>query len=180
MKICVFGDVHGNYKQFEKLTQSKDFLDADLRICLGDLVGLGPYQKQCMDLLNKFSHVMLLGNHEARMTKLIDDLDPKVDPDIYKQFEIYRNELKDYLPTFENLPLSYTLDVLGKKLYFTHYGWHNNDMANKDPILKNKPLLDQFKLNDNEYDYVIYGHIHSPSENKEGSTQFIDVCSLGL
>lgn len=180
MKICVFGDVHGNFAQFEKLTRTKDFLDADIRICLGDMVGLGPYQKQCMDLLSKFEHIMLLGNHEARMTKLIDDLDPKTDPGIFQQFDIYRKELKTYLPIFEKLSLSYTMEILGKKIYFTHYGWHNSDMANHDPLLRNKSLLEQFNLNKDEFDYVIYGHIHSPSETTIGKTKFIDVGSLGL
>lgn len=180
MKICVFGDVHGNFQQFEKLTKTSDFLNADKRICLGDMVGLGPYQKECVDLLYKFDNVFLLGNHEARMTKLIDDLKPDVDFEIYNQFEMYRKQLKDYLPIFDKLPRDYVLNVAGKKIYFTHYGWHNNDMANKDVALKNASLTKQFKINEDEYDYVVYGHVHTPSEKVEGKTKFIDVGSLGL
>ena len=180
MKICVFGDVHGNFKQFKKLTETKDFLNADIRICLGDMVGLGPYQKQCMDLLSNFEHVMVMGNHEARMTKMIDDLTPEKNPGIYEQFDMYRKQLAPYLPTFEKLPLSHTLEILGKKIYFTHYGWYNNDMANRNPALRKKSLLEQFGLKEDEYDYVVYGHIHSPSETTVGKTKFIDIGSLGL
>ena len=180
MKICIFGDVHGNIKQLKKLTETQDFLNADLRICIGDMVGLGPYQKECMDLIEKFNYVMLLGNHEARMTKLIDDLDPIADPDICLQFDINRKRLKKYLPKFQTLPRYYKLTLANKKFYFTHYGWHNDNMSNKYYALRNKSLTEQFGLAPDEYDYVFYGHIHSPSVTQEGKTQFINIGSLGL
>ena len=180
MKICVFSDIHGNFKQLKKLTKTKDFKNADIRICLGDVVGLGPYQKQCMDLLNKYEYILLLGNHEARMIRLIDDINPDIEYDMYKQFEMYRTQLKDYLPLFKKLPKDYTINIADKKIYFTHYGWFNNDMANKNSKLRNKSLLEQFLLKKREYDYVIYGHIHTPSNNEEFGTTFINVGSLGL
>ena len=180
MQICVFGDVHGNIKQLEKLTKTDDFINADLRICLGDTTGLGPYQKECMDLLKNYEYIMLLGNHEARMTKQIDDLDPVLEPDIFSQFDINRAKLKDYLPMFEKLPKYYTLTIANKKFYFTHYGWSGNDVSNKDDSINNKSLTEQFGLQPGQYDYVVYGHIHTPSIITEGCTKFIDVGSLGL
>ncbi len=180
MRICVFSDIHGNIKQLQKLIQTEDFINADLRICLGDTVGLGPYQKECMDLLSKYNYTMLLGNHEARMLKWIDDLDPAIDPDICMQFDINRARLKDYLPMFEKLPKGMELIIANKKFYFTHYGWAETDMANKDILLKDKSLTEQFGLNPGQYDYVIYGHIHTPSVVTENDTRFIDIGSLGL
>ena len=180
MKICVFADVHGNLMQFEKLVKSDDFQTADMRICLGDMVGMGPYQKECMDLLSQYEYTMLLGNHEARMTGLINDLNPEYDIDFFNQFKLYREELTNYLPLFNKLPKDITLEIGGKRIYFCHYGWNGDDMANKDNNLCNKSLKEQFGIKDGEYDYVIYGHIHSPSKVLDGKVTFIDVGSLGL
>ena len=43
MKICVFTDIHGNLDAFKLLMQTEDFKSADLKICLGDAVVMGPY-----------------------------------------------------------------------------------------------------------------------------------------
>ena len=43
MKICVFSDIHGNYDSLRLLLDSEDFKNADIRICLGDIVVMGPY-----------------------------------------------------------------------------------------------------------------------------------------
>lgn len=180
MKICVFTDVHGNYEQLKKLVKTEDFITADKRICLGDVVGLGPYQKECMNELSKFDYDMVMGNHEARMIYLINDLNPTIDPMICKQFDENRQKLSIYMDKFKNLPFNYDLVLGGKKFRFTHYGWSNNNMANRNILLKDKSLTQQFGLKDGEFDYVIYGHIHSPSDIVEGKTHFIDVGSLGL
>lgn len=180
MKICVFGDVHGNFKQLKKLTETADFLSADLRICLGDVVGLGPYSKECMDLLENFSYIYLIGNHESRMIGKICDFTPEKDFKLYQQYEINKVKLAQYLDKFESLPINYDMVLAGKKVRFTHYGWYEGNMSNKQVAVKDKNLLVQFGLKEKEFDYVIYGHIHSPSEKIEGGITFFDIGSLGL
>ena len=101
LKICVFSDIHGNIDELLKLTQSDDFKNADMRICLGDVVGLGPYQKECMDELSRYDCVMLLGNHEARMINNINDVDPIKEPVTYQHFEVYKKQLSQYIDYFK-------------------------------------------------------------------------------
>lgn len=179
MKICVFGDIHGNYEQLLKLIKTDDFLNADLRVCVGDIVGLGPFQKECMDLISKYDCKFLMGNHEARMIKYID-LDPDKDPADYEHFVMNREKLKSHLQTIKNMPFNYDVILGNKKIRFTHYGWFNKDMANKDFKLKNACLLKQFDIENENFDYVFYGHIHSPSCTIENKTTFFNVGSLGL
>lgn len=180
MKICVFGDIHGNLKPLQQFVQTDDFLKADLRICLGDTVGLGPYQKECVDLLENYPYVYLLGNHEGRMIGLINDFSKELDEKLFLQYESSKNILKDYIPKFSKLERNYDMVLAGKKIRFTHYGWYNDNMSNKESAVKNKDLMTQFGLKENEFDYVIYGHIHSPSEKIENGTTFFDVGSFGL
>lgn len=62
MKIVIFGDVHGNIYALDKLFEVEK--DADFFICLGDLVGYGPYNDQCLDAIQTVDIVYLKGNHE--------------------------------------------------------------------------------------------------------------------
>lgn len=180
LKICVFSDIHGNIDELLKLTQSYDFKNADMRICLGDVVGLGPYQKECMDELSRYDCVMLLGNHEARMINNINDVDPIKEPITYQHFEVYKKQLSQYMDYFKSLPINYDIVLGNKKVRFTHYGWYNGNMSNKNFNIKNKSLDVQFGLLHNQFDYVFYGHIHTPSTQFVNGIQFVDVGSLGL
>lgn len=180
MKICVFGDIHANFEQMKALSQTEDFMQADLRICLGDVVGMGPYNLETLECMLKFDVIYLCGNHEARITKEIDDLTLEKDGGVFVQYENCRKAIDKYLPLLRSLPKNYDMTIGGKKFRFTHYGWHNHQMSNKILSLKNQSLTKQFGVENEKFDYVIYGHIHTPSIVVEGSTTFFDVGSLGL
>ena len=178
MKICVFSDIHGNLEQLEKLMKSQDFLTADLKICLGDIVGLGPYQKECIDLIQKSNCICLLGNHEARYIKYINDLNPQ--KCMFKQFEFFSKDLlPKYFDFMKNMPLIYEIKINDKILQFMHYGWHNGNVTNKIKELANKNLFEQFNISNN-VNYVFYGHMHAPRYDYINNVHFYDVGSLGL
>lgn len=168
-KICVFGDIHGNITQLKKLIKTKDFKDADYKICLGDTVGLGPYPKKCLKLLNKHKVIHLLGNHEARLVKLINDLNVVEHPEAFKQFEINRKKLGQWIEEIKCYPKNYILNLCGKKLLFTHFAWQGHQMA--DAI---------FKIEEKDFDYCFYGHIHSYKTETVEGVNYTSVGSLGL
>lgn len=61
MKTSVFGDIHGNafvLKELFKREQGCDY------ICLGDFVGYGPQNNECINLLRENNVKCILGNHE--------------------------------------------------------------------------------------------------------------------
>ena len=51
MKIAVFSDVHGNYEALKSIIEDIKINNYDEIICLGDVVGLGPNPKECLDLI---------------------------------------------------------------------------------------------------------------------------------
>lgn len=61
MRTLVFSDVHGNLPALEILLKKEK---ADLYISLGDVVDYGPWSNECVDLLESFQCVKLMGNHE--------------------------------------------------------------------------------------------------------------------
>ncbi|HVG40185.1 MAG TPA: metallophosphoesterase, partial [Chitinophagaceae bacterium] len=63
MRYLVFGDVHGNLPALEKML-SKEEGNYDKLISHGDVVNYGPWSNECVDLLNDFNSICLMGNHE--------------------------------------------------------------------------------------------------------------------
>ena len=49
MKIFVFQDIHSNIEALSAIENTSDYKDADIRIFLGDLIGLGPDCQECVD-----------------------------------------------------------------------------------------------------------------------------------
>lgn len=63
MKVLVFSDVHGNLPAFRKMLA--DAGQVDRHICLGDVVGYGPWSNECVDLVYTLENLTYLeGNHE--------------------------------------------------------------------------------------------------------------------
>ena len=179
MKICVFTDIHGNLKPFEALTRSDDFISADKRICLGDVIGCGPYQTECLELLLKHDVVFLLGNHENLVIKMIKEKRKNPNSQKYSHLIDFFPNLEKYFSLFISLPKNYFYKIGGKQFLFTHYGWYKNKMTNRIPKLRSKTLTKQFGVKKGT-DYVIYGHMHAPKSQNENGVTFIDVGSLGL
>ena len=71
-KIAVFTDIHGNYEALKSIVGDIKKDNFDEVICLGDLTGIGPSPKECLDLVRKENIKLLLGNHELYQLKGTD------------------------------------------------------------------------------------------------------------
>ncbi|WP_053205588.1 metallophosphoesterase family protein [Jiangella muralis] len=64
MALVVFSDVHGNLPALELMLEHAGH--ADGYVCLGDVVGYGPWSNECVDLVTALPNLVYLeGNHEA-------------------------------------------------------------------------------------------------------------------
>jgi len=74
VKIAVISDVHGAFVPLAEVLTSACERGADEVWCLGDVVGRGPYARDCLELLGhmgpKLLKVWLKGNHECAMLGL--------------------------------------------------------------------------------------------------------------
>ena len=74
MKVAVFSDVHGNLIALERFVQATQNA-VDAYLCLGDVVNYGPWNDECLEIVQQLAGITLLeGNHE-RLFLGTDNLD---------------------------------------------------------------------------------------------------------
>ena len=50
-KIAIFSDIHGNLQALESIIKDIKEKRIDNVYCLGDVIGIGPNPKECLDLI---------------------------------------------------------------------------------------------------------------------------------
>jgi diadenosine tetraphosphatase ApaH/serine/threonine PP2A family protein phosphatase len=66
MRLMVFSDVHGNIEALQAVLRDAAEKQVHRRICLGDLVGYGPYPNECIELVRSLKNCRCLaGNHDV-------------------------------------------------------------------------------------------------------------------
>jgi predicted phosphodiesterase len=64
MKIAILSDIHGNLPALTKVMEHLQTVDHDVKACLGDLVGYGPYPNECVEIVLKEFNYIIMGNHD--------------------------------------------------------------------------------------------------------------------
>ncbi len=66
MRLMIFSDIHGNIEALKSILKDAAKRDIHRRICLGDLVGYGPYPNECIHLLRSLKNCRCIaGNHDV-------------------------------------------------------------------------------------------------------------------
>lgn len=63
MRRALVSDIHGNIESFQRVLEDIASQGVTEILCLGDVVGYGPYPMECLDIAMKFP-LNLMGNHE--------------------------------------------------------------------------------------------------------------------
>lgn len=71
-RYAVISDIHGNLHAMHAVLNRISKLKVDGVICLGDIVGYGPFPGECLDLAVRSCMVLIQGNHD------LGAVDPKV------------------------------------------------------------------------------------------------------
>jgi predicted phosphodiesterase len=73
MRYAIIADIHANLAAFTAvLGDIEQKGGVDEIWCLGDIVGYGPDPHQCLELLRRYNHVCVAGNHDWAATGKID------------------------------------------------------------------------------------------------------------
>lgn len=78
MKAAILTDIHGNAPALQAVLKDIDQQgDIEWLFCLGDMIGLGPYSNEVLDMLyNRKNLTAIAGNHEQAVLHLLDGKGP--------------------------------------------------------------------------------------------------------
>ncbi len=66
MRLMIFSDIHGNLEALESMLSDAAERNIHRCICLGDIVGYGPYPNECIELVRSLKNCRCLaGNHDV-------------------------------------------------------------------------------------------------------------------
>ena len=68
MRYAIISDIHGNLAALQQVLSVIDQKGCDRLICLGDIVGYGPFPNECCDIIQNRADICVLGNHDAVIT----------------------------------------------------------------------------------------------------------------
>ena len=176
MKVAVFTDIHGNLQALEAILKDIEKENVDRIICLGDVIGIGPEPKECLDLIMNNSIDMVLGNHELYYLKgvLIED---ERHYEKRKHYNWIKSILDDkYYQFLKCLPYQIRIS----NTLFEHFLMHKDDGFT--PFYKTT-IVDDPKfpkiVSKIDEDYIFVGHEHIPFEFSCNGKTIIDIGSSG-
>jgi diadenosine tetraphosphatase ApaH/serine/threonine PP2A family protein phosphatase len=76
MILGLISDIHGNLAALRRVLTDMESNGAERIICLGDVVGYGPFPGECLDLVRRCGAV-IMGNHEEALLYNADNFNPR-------------------------------------------------------------------------------------------------------
>ncbi len=166
MRIAVITDVHANLPALQAFSDQVQVDTYDRVIHLGDAIAIGPYPRECLEMLMGFKNIQfVLGNHDDWYAHGL----PQVRPGWMTEGELahqgwthaqlgdgYRDEIKSW-------PWIISDKIQGIELSFLHYALEADGKSFKG-IKHDLTAEDCDGMFDLHADYVFYGHTHKPSD----------------
>jgi len=153
MRIAYISDIHGNIYALESVEKDLKNQGVDKIFCLGDIVNLGAFPKECLDWVKDNCSIVLKGEHDAIVSMSEDIIIPN--PHAIKLADWTYSQLNEKdLEYLSNLPLDYEDDfqvlthdepsIPGSMQYITSLRDAKDTMSCYEP------------------QFCFYGHIHIP------------------
>ena len=160
-KIAIFSDIHGNLQALKTILEDIDRDSFDEVICLGDVVGIGPNPKECLDLIIDSNIKMVKGNHEIYQVN--EDLANELLPDNEQKHKrwVHGQLTEEEIKYIEELPMTYDKLIYGKLFTFSHFFLNESkDYYQTLNILGDDRIYGTVEKE--ETDYMFFGHSHEP------------------
>jgi len=182
MKIGIFTDVHANLPALEKAIEIFYKEKCDVIVHVGDLIGIGPYPKECMELAMQQSNMtFIMGNHDYWYGFGLPNPIPKYmsDEEVDHQNWTHQQIGNQYKSVVQQWKFSEDLTLPnGTIINFRHYGL-NKEKNWFGTFIKNPTIEGMENLFQNvNAAAIFYGHQHI-ANHLEGSMKFINLGSAG-
>jgi putative phosphoesterase len=162
LKLAIISDIHANLEALTVCLKEIEKLKADKIICLGDLVDYCAEPNECIELVKKYSGVVVMGNHDEAQLKyeLVNGFsdDAKISS-VHTRSVI----LNKYLEYFKTLPHKYSYE----NLLFVHSSPDFPKLYSY--ILNEGSAISNFRSFKEKICFI--GHSHRPIIFKETKTK---------
>lgn len=162
MQIAVFADIHGNLPALEAVLEDCERFNPDQLIVAGDYIG-GPQPNQVLQLLQDRNALMISGNSDTNLIRLIDGEAP---PGWYRsqQFALLRwsgrNISPDQLDFLRSLPRTRSLHFPGADPIRLVHGSPRDQYESIFPY--RAPATLEAALAETSEPVLVCGHTHTP------------------
>ncbi len=75
MRFAILSDIHGNLHALDETLRRAEEIGCQRIVCLGDVVGYGPFPNECCEIIQQRAAAVVLGNHDAAASGLLDPYD---------------------------------------------------------------------------------------------------------
>ncbi len=153
MRFAIISDIHANLPALDAVIDDMKMYHVDHVICLGDIVGYGPFPSECLSRVREITNYVIMGNHEAAAVDLFDVnlfYDEAKEHILWTRDQLSKEELKyikglNYMLNFETFMIS-------------HGAFQDADCF---PYIETeKEAVEVFAQN--EYKLMFVGHTHIP------------------
>lgn len=180
MRIAVIADIHSNIFALDKVLLDIDLNNADLIICLGDLVGYAAHPNEVIDTIRKDKILTVKGNYDEAVGEELmvcgcDYTNPRDTENaaisLNWTIENTREDNKEFL---RNLPKEFEITFEGKKVLFVHGSPRKINEYLKENSKEAEEVMSSF-----EADILVCGHTHKPYYKMYGNKMLINAGSAG-
>lgn len=175
MRIAILSDVHGNLYALKSVLKDIKNKNVDSIVCLGDLVGYGPFPNEVIKVIQGEDILNIIGNYDSAV--VWNDIKYIQDNEMNKNFALpwSVNEVTEgnnkYL---KRLPDDIVMVDKGKVIKFVH---GSNRAVNE--YLKENSKEAEESINEFKGNILVCGHTHIPYVKIYDNKMLINAGSIG-
>lgn len=164
-RVGLISDVHANLPALDRVLD--DMPSVDTLVCCGDIIGYGPYPKECVDRVREAADISLVGNHEMTLLQGNTYHSTTARRGIEFAKEQLYSEDYDWLSTLPKTTMADELQVVHSHPNPNNWGHvHEPDIE--------RVFSEYF-----ERDVFVYGHTHDPVNTVVNETLVVNPGSVG-
>jgi putative phosphoesterase len=169
MRIAILNDVHANLPAFESVLEDAEQQGCSRIYHTGDLISIGPYPAEVVDLAQVRGVRGVQGNHDAWVSKGLP-LEPT--PNMSDEELMHQHWTHSHLDSsrrafLRTMPYAITETIEGVRFRVVHFALEANGRRFKaipHTRLPEEEILDVF--DDTDVDLLCFGHIHPRQFNR--------------
>jgi predicted phosphodiesterase len=181
MKIAVITDLHANLPALQAVLPAIRAEGCDLLFHTGDAIAIGPYPRECLDLLlNTPAIQFVMGNHDAWFVDGLPRPQPvwMSDGEVLHQHWTHAQLDPAWRATLAGWPYLIRREFEGVPVTFVHYALA---LTGRDfvSVVRHPTASDLDRLFDGSAsDLIFFGHDHASSDLR-GRARYVNPGSLG-